>query len=149
MGPDKFIFFRPKNSKFSKTVHYIKLKLKTSLDIYLKKILNEVLTSEKGYIEPNLLKHWVTYEWKKIMKNNNFSKVIFLVKFYCKIIEISLNILKIPRAAGYSFAYAEEELPERWNFDAFWARVNLYLFDLKSKNSQKSYVRSSWYQKPY
>ena len=55
----------------------------------------------------------VTYEKKKIMKNENFLKVIFQVNFYSKIIEIRLNIFKIPRAAGYSFATAEEELPER------------------------------------
>ena len=47
------------------------------------------------------------------MKNENFLKVIFQVKFYGKIIEIRLNIFKIPHAAGYSFAPAEEELPER------------------------------------
>ena len=47
------------------------------------------------------------------MKNEIFLKIIFSVKFHSKIIEISLNIIKIPRAAGYSFAYAEEELPER------------------------------------
>ena len=47
------------------------------------------------------------------MKNKKFSKVIFQVNFYDNIIEIRLHILKIPRAAGYSFATAEKELPER------------------------------------